>query len=121
MCPRKGDTGWATCGDRRGALGHASATTCALLGERVPECTRGPASAGHTERALSAVDIEYARRRPADDPVWAYWLDEDEITVMAERLLCGTEAAQPSDSPARPNTHLGWLKPRVAGCDRAVM
>lgn len=28
----------------------------------------------------------YDRRRPDDDPTWVYWLDENEITVMAGRV-----------------------------------
>lgn len=87
----------ATPDGRRAATdgcASASATTCALLGERVSERTRGAANAGHTERALSAVDIEYARHRPAEDPEWTYRLDEDEITVMAGR--CYVELKQPN-------------------------
>lgn len=76
-----------------GARGHASATTRALLGERVAWAYARTGELRHTERALSAVDTEYARRRPADDPEWTYWLDEDEITVMAGR--CYVELRQP--------------------------
>lgn len=39
------------------------------------------------------MDTEYDRRRPADDPEWVYWLDSDEITVMAGR--CYVELGQP--------------------------
>ncbi|MGH4002726.1 MAG: helix-turn-helix domain-containing protein [Pseudonocardiaceae bacterium] len=76
-----------------GARGHASATTRALLGERVAWAHARAGEARHTERALSAVDTDYDRRRPADDPEWVYWLDEDEITVMAGR--CYVELGQP--------------------------
>ncbi len=77
-----------------GAHAHASATTRALLGERV---AWAPARAGetrHTERALALVETEYDRRRPDDDPSWVYWLDPDEITVMAGR--CYVELGQPN-------------------------
>jgi ATP/maltotriose-dependent transcriptional regulator MalT len=39
------------------------------------------------------VEADYERRLPADDPEWVYWLDEDEITVMAGR--CYVELGQP--------------------------
>jgi hypothetical protein len=76
-----------------GTAGHASATTRALLHERVAWAHARAGEVRHTERALSAVDTEYNRRRPADDPEWVYWLDEDEITVMAGR--CYVELKQP--------------------------
>ncbi|HEV7451345.1 MAG TPA: helix-turn-helix transcriptional regulator [Pseudonocardiaceae bacterium] len=76
-----------------GARGHASATTRALLYERVAWAHARAGELRHTERALSAVDTEYGRRRPDDDPEWVYWLDEDEITVMAGR--CYVELGQP--------------------------
>ncbi|MFN2478262.1 MAG: hypothetical protein ABR615_03705 [Pseudonocardiaceae bacterium] len=76
-----------------GAQRHASATTRALLEERVAWAHARSGEIRHTERALSAVDTEYDRRCPADDPEWVYWLDEDEITVMAGR--CYVELHQP--------------------------
>ncbi|MGH3965624.1 MAG: hypothetical protein ACRDRY_20615 [Pseudonocardiaceae bacterium] len=76
-----------------GAREHASTTTRALLGERVAWAHARAGQARHTERALSAVDTDYDRRRPADDPEWVYWLDENEITVMAGR--CYVELGQP--------------------------
>jgi transcriptional regulator with XRE-family HTH domain/tetratricopeptide (TPR) repeat protein len=76
-----------------GAQGHASATTYALLQERVAWAHARAGEVRHAERALAAVDTEYDRRRPADDPEWVYWLDEDEITVMAGR--CYVELKQP--------------------------
>jgi transcriptional regulator with XRE-family HTH domain len=77
-----------------GARGHASATTRALLGERVAWAHARAGEVRHAERALSAVDTEYDRRRPADDPEWVYWLDSDEIVVMAGR--CYVELGQPA-------------------------
>lgn len=79
-----------------GARGHASATTRALLEERVAWAHARAGDIRHTERALSAVDTEYDRRRPADDPEWVYWLDEDEIAVMAGR--CYVELGRPSQA-----------------------
>jgi hypothetical protein len=75
-----------------GAQGHSSSTTRALLEERVAWAHARVGEIRHTERALSAVDTEYDRRRPADDPEWVYWLDEDEI-IMAGR--CYVELQQP--------------------------
>ncbi|MGH3812044.1 MAG: helix-turn-helix domain-containing protein [Pseudonocardiaceae bacterium] len=76
-----------------GARGHASATVCALLHERVAWAHARAGELRHTERALSAVETDYERRCPADDPEWVYWLTEDEITVMAGR--CYVELGQP--------------------------
>jgi ATP/maltotriose-dependent transcriptional regulator MalT len=76
-----------------GARGHASATTRALLQERVAWAHARAGETRHTERALSVVETEYERRRPADDPEWVYWLTEDEVTVMAGR--CYVELGQP--------------------------
>jgi len=76
-----------------GARGHASATSRALLSERVAWAHARAGDRRHTERALSAVESDYDRRRPADDPEWVYWLDEDEITVMAGR--CYVELGLP--------------------------
>jgi tetratricopeptide (TPR) repeat protein len=76
-----------------GTRGHASATTRALLGERVAWAHARAGELRHTERALAAVEADYERRRPADDPEWTYWLDEDEITVLAGR--CYVEVGRP--------------------------
>lgn len=76
-----------------GARGYASATTRALLQERVAWAHARAGELRHTERALSAVEADYERRLPADDPEWVYWLDADEITVMAGR--CYVELRQP--------------------------
>ena len=69
-----------------GARASASATTRALLAERVAWAAARTGEAGEAERALMTVENEYARRRPADDPIWTYWLSEDEIEVMAGRV-----------------------------------
>ena len=76
-----------------GARAHASATTRALLGERVAWAHARAGETRHTERALALVETEYDRRRPGDDPSWVYWLDPDEITIMAGR--CYVELGQP--------------------------
>ncbi len=76
-----------------GVRGRASATTCALLNERVAWAHERAGEVRHAERALAAAETEYERRRPADDPEWVYWLTEDEIIVMAGR--CYVELGQP--------------------------
>jgi len=76
----------------RGAAQQASATTRALFTERV---AWAHAKAGHrrqTEQALAAVEQTWDQRRPETDPEWVYWLDEDEITIMAAR--CYVELGQ---------------------------
>jgi ATP/maltotriose-dependent transcriptional regulator MalT len=76
-----------------GARAHASATTRALLGERVAWAHARAGETRHTARALALVENDYDQRQPADDPSWAYWLDSDEVTVMAGR--CYVELGQP--------------------------
>jgi len=76
-----------------GAKGRASATTQALLMERVAWAHARAGELRQTEIALNAVGRHYARRDPADDPSWVYWLDRREIDVMAGR--CYTELRQP--------------------------
>ena len=87
----------ANIGDRReaatlarsayaGARKDATATARALLAERVAWTAARTGEVGGAERALGAVEEAYADRKPADDPAWVYWLDEDEIEIMAGRV-----------------------------------
>lgn len=69
-----------------GAKAAASATTRALLAERIAWAAARTGEASGAERALATVESEYERRRPDDDPIWTYWLNEDEIEVMAGRV-----------------------------------
>jgi hypothetical protein len=69
-----------------GARRDASATTRALLAERVAWAAARTGEAGGAERALGTVETEYGRRRTDDDPKWVYWLDEGEIEIMAGRV-----------------------------------
>jgi hypothetical protein len=69
-----------------GAKGSASATTRALLAERIAWSAARAGEARDAERALSTVETEYEHQRTADDPIWAYWLDEGEINIMAGRV-----------------------------------
>lgn len=68
-----------------GAKQQATPTTRALFKERVAWANAKTGDRTHTERALAAVEAHYEHRRPADDPKWVYWLNEDEIAVMTGR------------------------------------
>lgn len=68
-----------------GARRQATPTTGALLKERVAWANAKTGDRKQTERALAAVESDYERRTPAEDPEWVYWLNEDEINVMAGR------------------------------------
>jgi hypothetical protein len=58
--------------------------------------------------ALATVERVYDRRRPDDDPTWVYWLDSNEITVMAGR--CWVELGLPDRATP-------LLDAAVARCD----
>jgi DNA-binding Xre family transcriptional regulator/tetratricopeptide (TPR) repeat protein len=79
-----------------GARGTATAATQALLLERVAWAHARAGEFTQTERALDAVDRAFEERLPADDPPWVYWLDRDEIDVMAGR--CYTELRRPVEA-----------------------
>lgn len=68
-----------------GANRQATATTNALLHERVAWAQAKSGNRRQAEQALVTVEREYDRRRPDDDPEWVYWLDADEIQTMAAR------------------------------------
>ena len=76
-----------------GARHGASATTQALLQERVAWAHARAGELRQTQRALGEAEVAYERRNPGDDPPWVYWLDRDEIDVMAGR--CYTELHRP--------------------------
>jgi transcriptional regulator with XRE-family HTH domain len=77
----------------RGAERQATATTRALLLERIAWANARAGEAAATDRALGRVEEAYAARRPGEDPVWTYWLTPAEIRVMAGR--CWTELHRP--------------------------
>ncbi|GAA1532834.1 hypothetical protein GCM10009827_058500 [Dactylosporangium maewongense] len=77
----------------RGAEQHASATTRALLLERVAWAHARAGDAHACDRTLAAVERELEHQRPDDDPVWVYWLSSDEVEIMAGR--CWTELRRP--------------------------
>lgn len=77
----------------RGAEKTATATTRALLLERVAWAHAKAAEPAGADRAIGRVDEAYADRQPAEDPLWTYWLDEYEIAIMAGR--CWAELHRP--------------------------
>jgi transcriptional regulator with XRE-family HTH domain len=77
----------------RGAQHEASATTRALLMERVAWAHARADEPGGADRALGRVEEAYSARRPADDPAWVYWLTQEEIAIMAGR--CWTQLHRP--------------------------
>jgi len=77
----------------RGAKGSATATTRALLLERLSWAHARAREADQAERSLGAVEDAYSDRKPEEDPPWTYWLSCDEVEVMAGRVW--TELRRP--------------------------
>ena len=82
----------AYAGGRR----DATATTKALLLERVAWADAKSGDLASCERTLGQVDDNFGHANAEDDPDWVYWLDRTEIDVMAGR--CYTELKQPEKS-----------------------
>jgi len=76
-----------------GARHQATATTKALLLERVAWADAKSADLRSCERSLGLVEENFAHSTPDEDPDWVYWLNREEIDVMAGR--CYTELKQP--------------------------
>jgi len=55
--------------------------------ERVAWANARFGDAKATEAALGKVDEAFAESNPANDPAWVYWLNREEIDVMAGRCL----------------------------------
>lgn len=70
----------------RGARAAASATTRAMLLERLAWAYARAAELTQAERCLATVEDTLTRRSPADDPLWTYWLSYDEVQIMAGRV-----------------------------------
>jgi tetratricopeptide (TPR) repeat protein len=62
-------------------------TVQALLRERLAWAHANLGEVAATEAALDQVDLDYDQRDPEQDPEWIYWLDRDEIDVMAARCM----------------------------------
>jgi tetratricopeptide (TPR) repeat protein len=76
-----------------GARHTASATTKALLLERVAWADAKVGDLNSCDRSLGLVDENFSKSDPENDPDWVYWLSKEEIDVMAGR--CFTELGQP--------------------------
>ena len=81
-----------------GARYSATATTKALLLERVAWADAKSGDLVSCERALGQVEDNFNHAKPDDDPDWVYWLSREEIDVMAGR--CYTELNQPARAEA---------------------
>jgi transcriptional regulator with XRE-family HTH domain len=79
----------AYAGTRR----DASATTKALLLERIAWADAKSGELRSCEYALGQVQDAFNQSKPEDDPDWVYWLNQEEIDVMAGR--CYTELRKP--------------------------
>jgi transcriptional regulator with XRE-family HTH domain len=67
---------------------NATPTVRALLLERVAWASARARDRDGARRALDAVDDSYEARTPGiGEPEWVYWLDRNEIDVMAGRCL----------------------------------
>ena len=77
-----------------GARHSATASTKALLLERVAWADAKSGDLVSCERALGQVEENFGHAKPEDDPDWVYWLNREEIDVMAGR--CFTELKQPA-------------------------
>ncbi|KQM04195.1 hypothetical protein FF86_102950 [Frankia sp. CpI1-P] len=77
----------------------ASATTRALLADRLAWAHARAGERRACEQTLAVVERLYDRTDPAADPEWVYWLDAREIDVMAGR--CWTELRRPDRAEDR--------------------
>lgn len=88
------DAGLLAATALRGAGPGAAPVVRALLGERVAYARAHAGDRDGAARALDQVDDAYQTRSPGDlEPEWTYWLDRDEIIVMAAR--CWTTLGEP--------------------------
>jgi tetratricopeptide (TPR) repeat protein len=76
-----------------GGSRQATPRTKALLLERIAWADAKSGDLRGSERALGQVNETFAQGPHDDDPDWVYWLNQEEIDVMAGR--CYTELKQP--------------------------
>jgi transcriptional regulator with XRE-family HTH domain len=89
------DAGLLAATALHGAGADSAPVVRALLGERLAFARAHAGDRDGAARALDQVDDDWAARCPSDlEPEWTYWLDRDEITVMAAR--CWTRLGQPA-------------------------
>jgi hypothetical protein len=79
-----------------GAQRTASATTRALLLERIAWADAKSGDRSTCEWNLGLVEENFSNSDPDKDPDWVYWLSKEEIDVMAGR--CYTQLGQPSNA-----------------------
>jgi transcriptional regulator with XRE-family HTH domain len=77
-----------------GGRHDATATTRALLLERVAWADAKSGDLANCERMLGLVEENFSHTNPENDPDWVYWLNREEIDVMAGR--CYTELKKPA-------------------------
>jgi hypothetical protein len=77
-----------------GARSQASPKVQALFKERVAWSYAKSGERRQAERTLAAVETAYERGTSGDNPEWVYWLDEDEITIMAGRCFVELDDAE---------------------------
>jgi hypothetical protein len=77
-----------------GARHTATATTRALLLERVAWGDAKSGDLANCKRSLGMVEENFDYAQPEHDPDWVYWLNRQEVDVMAGR--CYTELKQPT-------------------------
>ncbi len=95
-----------------GARHSATATTKALLLERVAWADAKSGDLVSCERALGQVEDNFNHAKPGNDPDWVYWLNREEIDVMAGR--CYTELKQPGRAEV-------LLRNATSGYDNALV
>lgn len=106
----------------RGAHGAVSPGAQALLLERLAWAEARGGQADAAARTLDRVDDVFADDHPDEDPLWAYWLNRDEIDVMRGRVWTQLErplravppleraiAAYRTDAPREVALYLTWL------------
>lgn len=76
-----------------GGQHRSTAAVRALLLERVAWADAKSSDVRSCERILGMVDGEFATAPSPDDPDWVYWLNREEVAVMAGR--CYTELQRP--------------------------
>ena len=106
----------------KGAAHEASATTRALLLERVAWAHARAGDPDPAGRALDQVDDAFDSRSAGEDPPWVYWLNRDEIGVMQGRVWTQLQrplravptleqaiAGYGDDTPREASLYLTWL------------
>jgi len=91
-----------------GGRHDATATTRALLLERVAWADAKFGDHASCERTLGLVEENFSYTNSENDPDWVYWLNREEIDVMAGR--CYTELKQPARAKS-------LLKDAISGYD----